>query len=111
MINNDYDFLKSYYDLLKEKNASDIGKRFESQLKLLLSQDEISNDSYKIVSSCLVIGESIGKDLNDESLEIIKKFINIGIELKEEQDSKKTMKELSKEVRSPKFSGSLRGGC
>lgn len=84
-----FDFLKNYYELLKSKDAHNIGGRFLTQAKQLAAAGEIDKKVLKIITASIEIGEEMGRDLNQDDFEVIKDFINIGVEIKEEQGANK----------------------
>ena len=119
-----FEFLKNYYNILKSKNAQNIGPRFLDQVKQLTRSGEIDAKVFTIISSCIAIGQEIGKDISSEDLELMKDFISIGVEMKEEQTASKLAQQLastqpvfrSKSTVSPDpcssgYSGKTKSGC
>jgi hypothetical protein len=95
MINKEeLEFIKNYYELLKMKNVKDIGDRFISQIKFLASTGEISKTTANVAAACIVIGNDIGT-ISEDEFKILKEFIAIGSEIKEEKDAQKVANKLS----------------
>jgi ATP-dependent helicase/DNAse subunit B len=119
-----FDFLKNYYELLKNKNAHNIGDRFITQVKQLSALGEIDKQVATIIAACIALGQEMEGDLTDEDFELLKSLINIGIEMKEERDANKVAQKLFDKVPTKKsssttstdpcgggYSGRGRGGC
>lgn len=87
-------FLQDYYDLLKMKNVQNIGDRFINQVKSLAASGEISKVTANIVVACIAIGNDIGS-INEDEFNMLKEFITIGSEIKEEKDAQKVANKLS----------------
>lgn len=115
-----FDFLKNYYELLKSKDAHNIGSRFLAQAKQLANAGEIDKKVLNIIIAGIAIGQEMNKDLTSEDIKTIKDFINIGIEMKEEQTANSLAQTLVRTARhssvssdpcSSGYSGMPRGGC
>lgn len=95
MENNEIEFLKDFYNSLKTKNSNNLSSRFQTQLKQLFDTKEISLSTFHLMRACVTVAEHID-NIEEENLDIIRDLINIGIELRDEKDSQKVMKKLSR---------------
>lgn len=94
-IKKELEFMKRYYQLLKFNSNQDIGHRFFDQLKQLHKTKEISDETYSIISGLLVVGENLlDNEIDNETIEKFKNFINIGQQIEGEKIEKEVFDKL-----------------
>lgn len=94
MKKEEFEFLKTYYNLLKNKSNKDIGDRFLVQIKALSQNGEISPQTKSLIEACITIGVN-GGNLDKDDFDILKEFIEMGAYIQEEKDSQKVANKLA----------------
>ena len=92
----EFDFMKDMLRLLKENNLN-YEKSIDMHIKHFATSSEISRLTYDVIINSITLGKSLNSELSNENLEIIKHFINIGIEIENHKEAKRLMEELSKD--------------
>ena len=115
------EFIKSYYELLKNKNIEDLEDRFGKQIQQLYSTDEIDRITYYLIKNAIEIGKMLDS-YSEEAKDLIDELIKIGVDLSDIKKSKAVLNRISSSNKKtlsssrdscskPSYSGSSRSGC
>jgi hypothetical protein len=94
------DFLKQYYNILKEKSNNNIMDRFDKQVKSLYSIGEIDGETAKFVMSMVAAAKEFHKisttKTQEEDLKIAFEWFKIGLKMAAENDGKIVAEKLKR---------------